>query len=212
MANLILHINSATDLCSIALSDGPKLIEELIAPEVKKHSESLGPMIQSLLRRHHLTVKNLKALAIVSGPGSYTGLRVGISMAKGMFFDDPRPVFGVPLHEMLLYDSNITPCKSYQVVLHKRRDTYLVYHYDSTYHLKEEAYMDLEALLRLKNSCMIGIEPIDGLSIRCVAPTASLLIKPALRRQKEKNSIQASRLLPIYFDAAYITKRKKELL
>ena len=85
--SLILNIETATKSCSVALAkDGQLLdcIEEV--SEKYSHAEQLTVFIQDILAKHQFSTKDLDAVAISSGPGSYTGLRIGVSTAKGMCY------------------------------------------------------------------------------------------------------------------------------
>lgn len=84
---MILQIETSTISCSVALSVEGKTIHELIRNEGSfQHAEKLHPLIQELLASQNVTAKDLEAIAISFGPGSYTGLRIGVSTAKGLAY------------------------------------------------------------------------------------------------------------------------------
>lgn len=89
---LILNIESATQVCSVALSDKDSLLHVEQAEEDRSHSEVLTTLIDKAMKASHKQMNQLDAVAISSGPGSYTGLRVGLSTAKGICF-----ALGIPL-------------------------------------------------------------------------------------------------------------------
>ena len=76
----------------MALAEDGQLLHELSDPGPQSHSERLAPMIQQLLDQAELTWKNLDAVAISAGPGSYTGLRIGHATAKGICFGRQLPL------------------------------------------------------------------------------------------------------------------------
>ena len=82
--SLIIHIESATDICSVALGRDGLLVGEKRALEVRQHISKLSVLIDELLTEQHVTYSDLAAVAVSSGPGSYTGLRVGYATAKGL--------------------------------------------------------------------------------------------------------------------------------
>lgn len=82
----LLLIDTTTDLCSVALTQDKKIIATLEADEVNAHSTALSELIVSVLQQNKLTVSDLYAVVLSSGPGSYTGLRIGAAMAKGLCF------------------------------------------------------------------------------------------------------------------------------
>lgn len=89
----ILHIETATKVCSVALSvDGElKQLQEL-KDDGYAHGEKLTILIQQVLELEKITPEQLSAVSVSAGPGSYTGLRIGVSTAKGLCY-----ALGIPL-------------------------------------------------------------------------------------------------------------------
>ena len=92
----ILAIETATDLGSVAVYEGPRLRAYLELRRARTHASRLAPMIQALLAEAEVSAAELSAIAVGQGPGSYTGLRVGVSTAKGLSYalDKPLLSFG----------------------------------------------------------------------------------------------------------------------
>jgi tRNA threonylcarbamoyladenosine biosynthesis protein TsaB len=90
--SLILHIETATTVCSVALSRENELIGSLELDEGYTHAENLHVFIDELLKSSKAEPGDLAAIAISRGPGSYTGLRIGTSAAKGLSY-----ALGIPL-------------------------------------------------------------------------------------------------------------------
>ncbi len=83
----ILNIETATKNCSVSLSKNGILIDLLeIAEENYSHAEQLHNFFENVIQKSNITYKDLDAVAISKGPGSYTGLRIGVSAAKGLCF------------------------------------------------------------------------------------------------------------------------------
>jgi tRNA threonylcarbamoyladenosine biosynthesis protein TsaB len=93
---LILNIETATEVCSVALADEKGLIGFLENAEGKSHASLLTVLIQDLLKKNKLTLHQLDAVAVSMGPGSYTGLRIGVSVAKGICYGANKPLIAVP--------------------------------------------------------------------------------------------------------------------
>ena len=92
----ILCIETATKSCSVALAkDGHLVAVKEEVSEQYSHSEQLTVFIEQLLQQEGLKVSDLDAIAVSSGPGSYTGLRIGVSTAKGLCYASDVPLIAV---------------------------------------------------------------------------------------------------------------------
>ncbi|PRX57746.1 tRNA (adenosine(37)-N6)-threonylcarbamoyltransferase complex dimerization subunit type 1 TsaB [Flagellimonas meridianipacifica] len=94
---LILNLETATTNCSVSISENEKtiLLKENNAVEYS-HSEQLHVFIKETLEEASLSFSNLDAVAVSKGPGSYTGLRIGVSAAKGLCFSLDIPLISIP--------------------------------------------------------------------------------------------------------------------
>ena len=92
---LLLLIESATDCCSVALCRGNDTLDEIFEDRPRTQAALLAPMVEQLLVRNSLSLKDCDAVAISEGPGSYTGLRVGLSLAKGLCYGAGKPLIAV---------------------------------------------------------------------------------------------------------------------
>jgi tRNA threonylcarbamoyladenosine biosynthesis protein TsaB len=91
--NYILNIETATKNCSVALAkNGKAILCKEIAELGYSHAEKLHVFIEDILKETGVSVQDIKAIAVSKGPGSYTGLRIGVSAAKGLCF-----ALGIPL-------------------------------------------------------------------------------------------------------------------
>ena len=99
---MLLAIDTATQILSIALHDGEALRAEWSLAAGRKHSALLAPMIQQLMRQAGVHTSELQALAVAVGPGSYTGLRIGVALAKGMAAVDDLPLVPLTTLEIVL--------------------------------------------------------------------------------------------------------------
>ena len=98
----ILNIETATRNCSVALSqNGNMLVCKEIAEAGYSHAEKLHVFIDEILKENKLTFKDLSAIAISQGPGSYTGLRIGVSAAKGLCYSLDIPLIAIDTLEIL---------------------------------------------------------------------------------------------------------------
>ena len=91
--SIILNIETATKNCSVALAkEGKTIACKEIAEQNFSHAEKLHVFIEELLAENNLQFSDLNAIAVSQGPGSYTGLRIGVSAAKGLSYS-----LGIPL-------------------------------------------------------------------------------------------------------------------
>ncbi len=98
----ILNIETATRNCSVAIAkDGKTIICKEIAEIGYSHAEKLHVFIDEILQETNLTSKDLSAIAVSQGPGSYTGLRIGVSAAKGLCFALDIPLISVDTLQVL---------------------------------------------------------------------------------------------------------------
>ena len=81
---MLLAIDTATQIMSIALHDGEALHAECTLTAGRQHSALLAILIKQIMAQSSLPTDDLTALAVSVGPGSYTGLRIGVALAKGM--------------------------------------------------------------------------------------------------------------------------------
>ncbi|MEO8569406.1 MAG: tRNA (adenosine(37)-N6)-threonylcarbamoyltransferase complex dimerization subunit type 1 TsaB [Ginsengibacter sp.] len=86
MTPYILNIHTATETAIINLSKGPYTLQTIVNPDTKQHAAFLHTAVDSILKTEGITMKDLKAVSVTSGPGSYTGIRVGLAAAKGFCY------------------------------------------------------------------------------------------------------------------------------
>jgi tRNA threonylcarbamoyladenosine biosynthesis protein TsaB len=112
---LIISIETATKVCSVALhADGQLMATQSLHVE-KSHAESLLGTIDHLLAITHYSAKDLRAVALSSGPGSYTGLRIGTSAAKGLCYALEIPLIAVNTLEAMAH--GVQPYNTNQALL-----------------------------------------------------------------------------------------------
>lgn len=103
---LILSIETATKVCSVAMHHDGKLLGSQELHIDRSHSEYLAVMIKDLINYIGVETKELSAVAVSKGPGSYTGLRIGVSTAKGLCFGLDIPLISVNSLLSMAYEVN----------------------------------------------------------------------------------------------------------
>lgn len=106
---LVLAVESSTQVASVALSDGAKILGELSSDQPKSHSEFINPAIEKLLLQSGKKVSDIDLFAVDIGPGSFTGVRVAVNVIRTFAYVQEKPVFARhSLH--LLQDQTAKSC------------------------------------------------------------------------------------------------------
>ncbi len=98
---MLLAIDTATNMLGLALYDGAEIINESIWHSDRHHTTELAPEVALSLRRSGTSQSELTAVAVAQGPGSYTGLRIGMALAKGLSLAHNLPIIGIPTLDIL---------------------------------------------------------------------------------------------------------------
>lgn len=126
-----LMIETGTEICSVALSYGDSVSDEIVIREPRSHTRVLGSIIDELLKRNRITIDDCDAVAVSEGPGSYTGLRVGVSAAKGLCYGSGKPLIAVNsllVIARLAIEQSLLPSEDsliYAILDAKRDEVYL---------------------------------------------------------------------------------------
>lgn len=98
---LLLNIDTATEHASVCISDGEKVLGLIESREQKNHASFVQPAIATLSSQTGIALKNIDAVSVTAGPGSYTGLRVGLASAKGICYATQKPLLLVNTLEVM---------------------------------------------------------------------------------------------------------------
>lgn len=102
---MILGIDTATSSLSVAFADETRVLSSALINRPQSHDELLVPVIEEVLRNANGTFADLEAIAVSAGPGSFTGLRIGLAVAKGLCFGTGKPLVLVPTFDAIAYQS-----------------------------------------------------------------------------------------------------------
>jgi len=91
----IINIESSTEVCGVSLSKKGEIIDFKENTEGRNHARLLALYIQDIMAKNHIDFKQLNGIAVSKGPGSYTGLRIGVSIAKGLCYAQGIPLIAV---------------------------------------------------------------------------------------------------------------------
>lgn len=98
---MLLAVDTSTAQVGLALFDGSQVISEYAWRSSQRHTVELAPAVSDLLARCGLTMDDVQALGVALGPGSFTSLRVGLSLVKGLALARHLPLIGIPTLDIL---------------------------------------------------------------------------------------------------------------
>ncbi|MCI0414541.1 tRNA (adenosine(37)-N6)-threonylcarbamoyltransferase complex dimerization subunit type 1 TsaB [bacterium] len=88
----ILALDTSTNVCSVCIAHGDEIVAEYVTVGGKTHSERLMPAIEMLFSHLDFDIREIQGIAVINGPGSFTGLRISLSVVKGLAFSLQVPV------------------------------------------------------------------------------------------------------------------------
>ncbi|MCJ7497506.1 MAG: tRNA (adenosine(37)-N6)-threonylcarbamoyltransferase complex dimerization subunit type 1 TsaB [candidate division Zixibacteria bacterium] len=120
----ILGIDTATQVLALGIIEEDKILSELRFNAGQTHAQILLPNIQSILKDTALELEDLDGIALSIGPGSFTGLRIGLATAKGLCFASGKPLLSVPTLDGLVYFNRSLPYPLVPVLDAKKNEVY----------------------------------------------------------------------------------------
>ena len=227
---LILSIETSTTVCSVALTlNGDRLEERKIFDE-QSHSTHLTLLINEVLENAGKSMVDLNAVAVSEGPGSYTGLRIGVSTAKGLCYTLGIPLVAIPTLQAMAYEVNLNNVdKSLLVPMIDARRMEV---YTATYDDQLEVEKELRPLIldeisfqeTLTNNKVLffgnGADKFKPLVERVVnaefiddvSPSAWAIGLLAYKKFEKKDFVDVAYFEPNYLKAYQATTPKKKLL
>lgn len=205
---VILGIETSTKTSSVALRDGEKIRDEISLQLGLSHSERVIPLLDEILKRNGMTIKDIDGIAVSIGPGSFTGIRVGVSTARGLAQSLNVPLVGIPSLDGLAFGAGTSGEVVCPMVDALRREIYT-----SLYHGRK----------RLTPHQLIGIEKWlerlkdEGETILFLGEAVDIyenLIKDSLQKkakivEKEKRYASAARVAELGLEKLVSGEGKK---
>ena len=136
----ILAVDTSSAICSVALLDDDKLIDEINLDNGRTHSENLMPLVDEIIRKNDLAVNDIEFIACCVGPGSFTGIRIGVSSIKAI-----AEVLKVKLAQVTSLETlaaNVENEETIVSLIDARNNQVYCGIFDKEYNLKEEALAD----------------------------------------------------------------------
>ncbi|HSF90460.1 MAG TPA: tRNA (adenosine(37)-N6)-threonylcarbamoyltransferase complex dimerization subunit type 1 TsaB [Saprospiraceae bacterium] len=160
----ILHIETSTVVCSVALSKGPTLLECIDMEDGMNHAALLAPTIERLLQSASIKPSDLDAIAVCSGPGSYTGLRVGSATAKAMAYCLGKPLIAIPTLQALaqaVFEQHLEAEFALPMIDARRQEVYT-----AIYRRSFEEVLPVSSVILTEEFFAHGI-PASGMIVSC---------------------------------------------
>jgi len=118
---IVLGLDTATWTAAVGVARGEVVLAEDAAPAMRSHVASLPGLVEGVLGRAGLTIRDVEGVAVSIGPGSFTGLRIGLGLAKGLAFAGGLPLAAVPTLEALADTAGANPAATVCAALDARK-------------------------------------------------------------------------------------------
>ncbi len=229
---VILCIETGTDICSVAVGSENGTIGVWEVADPKAHSTQLPLLIDEVLKASDLTPSQVSAVAVSKGPGSYTGLRIGVSMAKGLCYSMGIPLIAIGSLEAMVQGLLATPKKFPQnALLCPMIDARRMEVYTALYSNKGEAFTPVEAVVVTPESfmeylndrpvvffgngsakCQSVISNTNAIFIANFLPSAKFMLPLAIKAYKNENFENTAYFEPFYLKDFIATTPKNKIL
>jgi tRNA threonylcarbamoyladenosine biosynthesis protein TsaB len=223
--SLILSIDTSTEVGSVALHENGNLLAIEIMRVEKSHAEFIHTVIEKVINQSNKSLKSVQAIAISSGPGSYTGMRIGLSVAKGLCFALDIPLIGIPTLKILATNMKAKhPTASILIaMIDARRMEVFCSIFNSTYELVESDHAHVlttesyNAYLNDTNTVIAGngmqkfkslFHNIKATFIPDLFPSAEYMGKWALDAWNKKAFEDIAYFEPFYLKEFYTSPKK----
>jgi tRNA threonylcarbamoyladenosine biosynthesis protein TsaB len=219
----ILNIETATKNCSVALAkEGKTILCKEIAEEGYSHAERLHVFIEEIINEAGIDLKDLKAIAVSQGPGSYTGLRIGVSAAKGLCYALDIPLIAVDTLQTLASRANILDGFIVPMIDARRMEVYSAVFSASLEKerevlaeiITEDSFKDIDATLYFVGDCNEKCKTVltKGNFVfldEFKYPSANEMSTLSFDKYKKNDTVDVAYFEPFYLKDFLITASKK---
>tara|TARA_Y100000768_G_scaffold384966_1_gene370052 strand:+ start:409 stop:1086 length:678 start_codon:yes stop_codon:yes gene_type:complete len=223
---LILHIETATTNCSVALSVNGELVALNEINDGYAHAENLSILVEKCIKYAGKSLKELNAISVSLGPGSYTGLRIGVSTAKGLAYALSIPIIGIGTLEAFAHAGDVSSFNGVKIPMldARRMEVYQAVYKDNK--LLEEVSANIitvDSFTAYANEQVLlygpGADKLDALfgefeniEVRKgVFPSAKDMIIPAMEKYQKEEFEDVAYFEPFYLKDFVAGKPKKLL-
>lgn len=223
MPNLLL-IESSNEICSVALSQEKSIIQEKYINKPNSHSVYLAPFVNEVLNNARMSINELDGVVISDGPGSYTGLRIGSSLAKGICLGAGIPLMAVSTLKGLAKKAlNDYPSVDQAIALvdARRSDAYLGVYNQQLKPIIKEQFITINSELKIEksNAVVVGsgaMKFINELDVKKELKYsesvlyAKDLLDEAMLKWAKQDFVDLTSYEPNYIKSVFVTKPKSK--
>ena len=221
----IILIETSTALCSVALAEDGAITAYRESSAAKAHASLTAVFVQEVLQERGIKLEDCDAVCVSMGPGSYTGLRVGVSTAKGLCFGSGKPLMAVGTLDTLVAQTETPTDFKYIVPMidARRMEVYAaVFENDKQISATAPAIIDENSFVEYleqgpvlfigdgAGKCADVIKHPNAHFCQC-HPKASSMLAPAMKAYKEKRFEDVAYFEPFYLKEFVATVSKKKL-
>lgn len=143
----IISIETATPVCSVALHRDGELLALRESDDQRKHAENITVFVDEVVKEANIPIQDINAIAISKGPGSYTGLRIGVSAAKGLCYGLSIPLIAINTLEGMLYHPSLSAYAQESILYCPMLDARRMEVYCSLFNTQKEVVQETEAMV-----------------------------------------------------------------
>lgn len=217
----ILNIETATKNCSVSLAkDGQTIALKELATENFSHAEKLHVFIDEVLSQAKVTLQDLSAVAVSKGPGSYTGLRIGVSSVKGLCYALNIPMIAIDTLESLAHQINVESGIIIPMIDARRMEVYSAF-FNSKWEeiretqaevIDENSYTEISEVIHLVGDGALKLKEIltDEKFIfhdNVVFPSANEMSKLSFEKYKKSDFVDVAYFEPFYLKDFILNKK-----
>ena len=219
----ILNLETATKNCSVALAkEGKTILSKEIAEEGYSHAERLHVFIEEIIKEAGISFQDLVAIAVSQGPGSYTGLRIGVSAAKGLCFALNIPLLAIDTLQVLAAQAQVSSGLIVPMLDARRMEVYravFTHNFEKTRAveaevLTENSFEDLEETLYFVGDCAEKAKTVLTKANfvfleEIVYPSAKEMSWLSFEKFKNNDTVDVAYFEPYYLKDFMMTVSKK---
>ncbi|MEN2488164.1 tRNA (adenosine(37)-N6)-threonylcarbamoyltransferase complex dimerization subunit type 1 TsaB [Flavobacterium sp. B11] len=222
--SFILNIETATKNCSVSIAkDGKTIVCSELADEGYSHAEKLHVFIEEVIAKAGISVHELTAVAVSQGPGSYTGLRIGVSAAKGLCYALNIPLIAVDTMQTLASQAGIADGKIVPMLDARRMEVYsAVFNSDLTLErtikaeiIDENSFQEYTDKLYFVGDCADKCKPVltkdNFVFVENIKyPSAQAMSKISFDKYQKSDTVDVAYFEPYYLKDFIITAPSKK--